>query len=258
MAGSFVDDTFVRIFTKVFAVTQNPATGNLWASIAEQLDAWLQEGDNTNILIRDIDVMRPNSTRSGVESVVLTIVYEAGWFFFEDDDVGISAPWGFGKQYRVLFLDSLIDTPYETFNDWYEDQDIVNGLDDDRRMEWIISMPAFRRGDIEKGSQFFALYAETVIEPSGSNFERASHRQLQVGRGDYLSPLIVEAIDPIIRSFFGNMRVIANDGSVVDPQGRGKIEFSGVNMRAGERAYATNDQWRPAAMSIITQGEDCP
>lgn len=218
-------DPAISIGVKTFAVAQR-GVGNLWAAVAQDMDDWLLANDQ--IIIRDVTTTRPKSIREGLESVMVTLLYEYPTF---------PGP-GFGHPYRVLFIDSLEGTGFSTFEEWYESNNIVNGLDDERRMQWVVSMPAVRAGDIGKGCPFFAIYAENDITPGNS-----ISRQLGAGRADYFSVMIVEAIADISNGGFGGVIMYAPNGQVIDPAARGKNVFqAGGTLSAGNRSYALTDQ----------------
>lgn len=223
-------DPSISIGVKTFSITQ-AGTGNLWAAVAKELDSWLITNDQ--IIIRDITTTRPQSIREGLEAVMVTLLYEYPTF---------PGSGGFGHPYRVLFIDSLSGTGFSTFKEWYESNNIVNGLDDDRRIQFIIPTPAVRTGDIGKGCPFFAIYAENDLS-SGTPSGDSARRQLGAGRADYLSVMIVEAAENINNGSFGGVIMYAPNGQVIDNQARGKNVFNGGGgFTTGNRSYAITDQ----------------
>jgi len=198
---SCVSDSPYGIATKVFTITQAVPAGNRIAVLAQQVDAWL--ASNPNIVIRDVSTARPQSTREGIEALSVLLLYEY--------NSAATPAVGFGLSYRVLFVNDLIAAGYSDWQAWYNNQLETRGLIGTAWLTWVVYAPAYRRSDINNGSQLFAIYAVDDTVPGS-----VASRPIAARKSDYPPVAVVEPFAPINGRTSGRVSLFAMNGTLLD------------------------------------------
>jgi hypothetical protein len=237
-----VSNSPYAIATKIFTISQDVPAGNRIAVLAQQVDAWLVA--NPNIVIRDVTTTRPQSTRQGVEALAVVLLYEYN---------SPSTPaTGFGLRYRVLFVNDLTASGYADWQAWYNNQLETRGLIGTAWLNWVVYAPAYRRSDINNGSQLFAIYAvDDTVPGSGAS------RPIATRKSDYPAVALVEPVAAIDGRTSGRVRLYAMNGVLLDddiiaynvsPVAGAATIFQAL---PGERSLAILDQYSDEAVYLF-------